>query len=365
MLTSDASFTPPFCPRKSCRFHHEVTGWRWRPHGTFQRKAAPHVIRRFQCLSCLRTFSTQTFDTTYFLKKPHIQKPIFHGLVACSGFRQLGRSLGVAGTTVERQASRLGRHCLLFEKEHGWKGVPAEALVLDGLVSFEYSQYWPFETNVLVGSDSYYAYAFTDSELRRSGRMTVRQKARRRQLEERYGIPDGQATRNAVRDLIRLVAPDPAPLRVLSDEHAAYPRAFRLLPHPITHETVSSRRCRTLRNLLFAVDLLDMLVRHGGAHHKRETIAFSKRRQGSGERMAVKQVWRNFMKRKSESNLRSPTPAQVLGLRDHALTVEEVLCRRLFPSRVPLPPPLARYYWRDVETRQVPNGTRHALKLAA
>ena len=365
MLTSDPSFEPPFCPRKSCRFHHDATGWRWVPYGTFERKAAPHVIRRFKCLACRRTFSTQTFDTTYFLKKPHLQKPIFHGLVACSGFRQLGRSLGVAGTTVERQASRLGRHCLLFEKEHGRKGAPTEALVLDGLVSFEYSQYWPFETNVLVGSNSYYAYAFTESELRRSGRMTAGQKARRRELEDQHGVPDGHSTRDAVRDLIRLVSAEPVPLHVLSDEHAAYPRAFRLLPHRITHETVSSRRCRTWRNLLFAADLLDLMVRHGGANHKRETIAFSKRRQGSLERMAVTQVWRNFMKRKRERDLTSPTPAQVLGLRDRALTVDDVLDRRLFPSRVLLPAPLSRYYWRDVETRQIPNGTRHALKLAA
>ena len=372
MLTSDPAFVPPFCPRPKCRFHHEASGWRWKHHGTFERMAPPHVIRRFRCLTCRRTFSTQTFDTTYWLKKPEVQKPLFHGLVACSGFRQLGRSLGVAGTTTQRQASRLGRHGLLFEKQHGWKAPPAEPLVLDGLVSFEYSQYWPFETNVLVGKDSYFTYGFTDSELRRSGAMRADQKAKRDRLEEAHGRPDPQATRKAVEALVKLAipklaAPDGRPfaLALLTDMHAAYSRAFSRLPHEIAHRTVSSRRCRTLGgNPMFAVDHFDELVRHSSANHKRETIAFSKRRQGSHERMAVMVTWRNHVKRRNERRRDSLSPAQVLGLAKRPSTLGEILIRRLFPSQVSLPKPHDDYYWRRIETRQIPNGTTHRLKYA-
>lgn len=365
MLTSDPSFVPPRCPFRDCRHHLDPSGWRHAPHGTFLRQAAPHVIRRFLCLSCERTFSTQTFDTTYWLKKPELQEPIFVGLVACSGFRQLGRSLGVAGTTVQRQAARLGRHCLLFNALRRPSAAPAEDLVLDGLVSFEYSQYWPFETNVLVGADSSFVYGFTDSELRRSGRMRPQQKLKRALLEKRHGKPDPQATRKSVAALIRLVAPQSASLRIRSDEHAAYPRAFRDVAHAIEHATVSSRRCRTARNPLFVVDHLDLMVRHGSANHKRETIAFSKRRQSAMERMALLVAWWNHVKRRVEARLNSPTPAMSLGLDAAPLSVADILHRRLFPSLIPLPEPHRAYYWRDVETRQVPRGTRHELIYAA
>src|SRR6185369_10164613 len=109
----------------------------------------------------------------------------------------------------------------------------------------------------------------------------------------------------------------------------------------------------------------DLLMRHSGANHKRETIAFSKRRQAALERAAIFQTWRNFMKRTSERRRKSPTPAQLLGLASRALGLDDVLARRLFPSRIPLPPTLAEVYWRRVPTRQIQPGTRHALRLAA
>ena len=365
MLTHDPEFEPPFCPRPTCPHHRDPQGAWYRLYGTYQRKAEPTVIRRFKCKTCRREFSTQTFDTTYFLKRPDLQQPLFHGLVCCSGFRQLARAWGVAHSTLQRQASRLGRHCLLYERVHGPGGPPTESLARDGFVTFEFSQFWPFEVNTLVGRKSHYVYAMTESELRRSGSMTDEQKEKRAELEAEYGKPDPEATRKAVEALVLLAAPVFACLEIHTDKHAAYPRAFRRLPHVIDHRTTSSKVSRSPFNPLFAVNLLDLLLRHLGSNHKRETIAFSKRRQGALERAAVTQVWRNHVKRVSENDAKSPTPAMAIGLANAPKTVAEVLTRRLFPSQVPLPQPLRSWYWRDVETRQIPNGTRHVLKYAA
>ncbi|MBD3162233.1 MAG: hypothetical protein GF328_09010 [Candidatus Latescibacteria bacterium] len=126
---------------------------------------------------------------------------------------------------------------------------------------------------------------------------------------------------------------------------------------------ISSRRARTPGNPLFPVNLLDLLVRHSGSNHTRETIAFSKRRQAAAERLAIFQVWRNYMKSLSERK-QDATPAQRLSLREGKLTVKELLGGRLFPARVRLPERLMRYYRREVKTRQVANGRRHALRYA-
>ena len=106
------------------------------------------------------------------------------------------------------------------------------------------------------------------------------------------------------------------------------------------------------------------MIRHSGANHKRETIAFSKRRQSGAERLAVFLVWRNYVKHFSEQK-RDATPAMRLGLRDQPLTVGEILAARLFPSHHRLPRRWAAYYAGTIATRQVPNGRRHRLTYAA
>jgi len=137
-----------------------------------------------------------------------------------------------------------------------------------------------------------------------------------------------------------------------------------LTEHHFRHRTTPGSAPRTTTNALFPVNLLDLLIRHGSANHKRETIAFSKRRQSAIERLAVLQVWRNFIKPFSERRRDSLTPAERLGLCERRLTAAEVLRQRLLPSLVRLPERLERYYRREVPTRRIPNGIRHRLRYA-
>jgi hypothetical protein len=161
------------------------------------------------------------------------------------------------------------------------------------------------------------------------------------------------------------IVPPGATAQILSDEHQSYPRALaRLSDRTIAHHTTSSRASRTPRNPLFPVNLADLLLRHTGANHKRETIAFSKRRQSAAERLFVLVVWRNYLKSFSERK-RDATPAQRLGILERRLEVDEVLAARLFPKRIVLPDRWVLYYWRLTPTRRIPNGRVHALRYAA
>ena len=81
------------------------------------------------------------------------------------------------------------------------------------------------------------------------------------------------------------------------------------------------------------------------------------------ERLAIVQVWRNFMKSFSERR-RDPTPAQRLGLADRRLSVGEVLEKRLFASRIRLPAALERYYRRTVVTPALGSNRVHRLVYA-
>ncbi len=354
---------PPFCPNPACRFHRDPSGWRFIRKGFYRRDRSPRRIQRYRCSHCARSFSSQTFSPTYWLRRPELLRPVFHRILACSALRQIASELGVAHTTVLRHVERLGRHCLLFHERTRPRGAPREVLVLDGFRSFEAGQYWPFDTNLLVG-DSHYVYGFNDAELRRSGTMTPAQRRKRARLERRFGRPDPRATRKAVQELLGRLVPPGAGAELWSDEHRDYRLALARLPgRRVRHRTISSKAARTARNPLFPVNLADLLIRHTGANHKRETIAFSKRRQGALYRLAIWVVWRNYLKWRSERR-RDATPAQMIGVVDRRLDLGDVLAWRLFPSQLALPAWVARCYAGRIPTRRWPRLRVHRARYA-
>lgn len=363
----ESTFRPPFCPRPECDFHEKPDRWRYVRDGTHSRQSAPKLVQRFRCLSCDRCFSSQTFRTTYWLKRPELQPAIFRQMSACAGFRQAADVLGCAHSTVLNQARRLGRHSLLFQHLKAPPGPPPEPLVLDGLRSFEFSQYWPFDLNHVTGKDSHFLDGFNHAQLRRSGSMKPRQKKRRRALEDEHGLPDRQDTRKQVETLLRRVTGGACDFTLASDEHGAYVQAIkRMTGWTVSHVRVSSKAARTPQNPLWTANLLDLIVRHGSSNQKRETIAFSKRAQCALLRMAIFQVNRNFIRGvRVRDGRRSPSPAMKRGLTDRRLSVEEVLERRLFPSRVQLPEDLDEVYFERIPTRQIETPRSHQLAYAA
>jgi hypothetical protein len=288
-------------------------------------------------------------------------------ILSCSAYRQIARDLGVSPSTVMRQVDRLGRHCLLFHDRMRPRSID-QPLALDGFESFEFSQYTPVHFHTLIAAEAHFIHGFTDSELRRKGRMTERQKRRRSELEALLGRPDPRSIELEVAELLEIVLPQKGSTVLHTDDHRAYPRALRAVEltqrREIHHAVTPSRAARTPRNPLFSVNLVDMLIRHSQANHKRETIAFSKRRACAAYRMWIFIVWRNTMKSFSERK-RDETPAQRLRLLPRRLDVSDVLESRIFPSRVVLPERWARYYRRETPTRRIPNSVLHQAKYAA
>ncbi len=363
MTRTRSPFNPPFCPNPRCESRTRSGAWRFKKKGFFERNQKPHRVQRYQCLHCGRNFSSQTFSTTYWLRRGDLLESVFHRLISCSGLRQIARETGVAHTTIQLLSERLGRHCLLFHEKRRPKTVPTEPIVLDGFRTFEHSQYWPMDLNLLVGT-SHFVYGFNDAELRRSGTMRPSQALRRSILEKKFGRPNPSATQNRVEELLRRVIPTGGSVLIRSDEHQAYPRAMRrLVDRSFVHESTSSKAARTTKNPLFPVNLADMLLRHSSSNHKRETIAFSKRRQGVLYRAAIWTVWRNYVKDRSE-NRKTGTPAQALGLARRAMTAEEILSDRAFPCRSKLSGWLAECYFGRIRTRAIEHCVVHEAKFA-
>ena len=278
-------------------------------------------------------------------------------VVGCMGNRQISRALGCSPETVAHQVARLGRHCLLIQSQELKRIRTLDEIAIDGFETFEWSQYFPFHHNVAVDVASGYFLNHTDSPLRRKGRMRPRQKARRAQLEQLLGRAPSRAIEDGVRDLLLPLVSN----AVRSDDHRAYPRAIRTVGRIVTHRITSSMQRRDQRNPLWEVNLLDLMVRHSTAAHKRETIAWAKRRQASIEKLAIFQVWRNYMKRRWEKSERK-TPAMILGLADRPWRMRDLLKERLFFGKAELSASWERYYRRKVLTAAIPVNRSHELR---
>ena len=359
-----AGWIPPFCPNRKCRHHKGIEpGFRWRKRGFFTRKSDRRRVQRLECGTCGVTFSTQTFSLSYWQKRPEIFYRLFFKVSGAMANRQAARELGCAPETATRQLARLGRHCLLFHMQHWQKSAPKGPICIDGFESFEYSQFHPIQHHLAVEADTGFVLYHTDSELRRKGRMTARQRRRRAQLEAQHGRPSGKAIQEDVQQLLDVVLAQATSAVVRSDDHRSYRPAIVAQSCAVQHQVVSSRRARNPQNPLFPINELDMLLRHSQSNHRRETIAFSKRRQGSADRLTVFQVWRNYVKRHREKG--PPiTPAMKRGLLSAPLKVKDICRERLFPERIGLPPRWQEYYDRVVETREIANNRRHTLKYA-
>lgn len=361
-------FEPPFCPHSSCGFHFDSTGWSFKRAGFYLRRARPCRIQRYRCSHCKRTFSSQTFSPTYWLRRPDLLEAVFHGEVSGAGHRQIARQHGVSHTTVQRLAERLGRHCLLVHeifRDRAKGRLASEPIVMDGLGSFAGGQYWPLEITSIVGSRSYYSHDFVVSEKRRGGMMTEKQKLRRALFEKRLGRPDPKALLKDVTELLESNLLKGQRVELCTDENTTYAVALkRFQDVRVEHRTTHSKEPRTPKNPLFAVNAHHMFLRHSGANHKRETIAFSKRIPAVIYRHAVFQVWKNLVKAASERDPAGGTPAQRLGVTRRSWTVAELLATRCFATRQRLRRRLAEYYFARKRSRFVRGERSHALRLA-
>ena len=359
-----SGWRPPHCPNPNCRyFTPSGNPWPCKRKGFYTREAAPKRIQRFTCCQCGRHFSSQTFSVTYWQKRPRLMESMFLMVVGCMGNRQIARALGCAPSTVTHQISRLGRHCLLLQARELERIHSLGEIVIDGFESFEYSQYHPFHHHLAVEVESGYLLFHTDSPLRRKGRMTAYQQKRRVEIEAALGTPPPDAVRTGIRELLEPLAAKGDTLSIRSDDHRAYPRAMREVGCRITHTVTSSKERRDERNPLWEVNLADMMIRHSTAAHKRETIAWAKRRQASAEKLAIFQVWRNYVKRRWE-NGPAESSAMLKGLVSRLLKSRDILAGRLFRGHTTLPECWSRYYDRTVATPALGVNRLHTLTYA-
>jgi hypothetical protein len=355
-------FQPPFCPHPDCPWHTATdrTGWRVQRRGARPVQRSSRPVQRFRCSTCGHWFCDAAFSTDYWRKIAGLLPRVYPLIADGPALRQAGRMLRLSVTTIRRVERRLAQQALLqhLADERALAGRLTEPLVIDGQRSFTGSRYEPAETYGVFTAEAGFCLELRSFGLRRSGRMSTRQRAIRAERDERLGRPDPRARRRihaaALKRLAALV-PEGHPLELRSDEETDFAPAIRALAatRPVRHVTVSSRARRDSRNPLWMVNHKHKLQRHCLASHRRQTIAAHKTLAGLQDRQLVSRCWLNHTKGVSERTAagRRTTPAMKLSLSARPRSGRSLFSRRRFPQRDGLPEAWRALYEGRVKAR--------------
>jgi transposase-like protein len=301
---------PPFCPNPYCTHHFDVPeqyrGY-WKHCGSYETLVVG-TVPRFRCKACGRGFSERTFSIDYYTKRRLDLREIHRAMSQGESLSSIGRHLACSVESVQNRLDRLSRNALAM---HGQllSGLRlSEHLAADGFESFDRSQYFPNQINLLVGKQSQYLYGLTHATIRRKGRMTRHQKQVRDQLEQVYRAP-GNAVETS---FARLLDAIPAlwdhatlpQLRLWTDEHHAYPLSVRRVPalaqgqegRTFIHETWPSTAPRTVLNPLFPVNYYDRELRKDIAAFRRESTCYTRNTANGLARFMAHLVYHNYQK---------------------------------------------------------------------
>ena len=362
----DAGFAPPYCPNQVCpQFHKLDQGFN--RYGKISIDRFPYSSQRFLCKSCSKTFTCSYFRLDYRERIWGHYKTIFYLNRINTPKREISRFIKHSEYYVRQKISKMSRHALLFDAKMNEELKIREPIVYDGLENFSFSQFDPNNVNHAVGKNSLFTYDYNFCPLNRKGRMTRAQARKKKRLEEQFGpYPRGDIRTSTKRIFERLLKRTNE-LTLYTDEHFQYQRVVNwdLRAKPITHIKISSRKYRNFRNKLFAVNNIDMQVRHNYSAFKRETIAFAKHSIAMMESFTLNTLFRNYMRPKFWGTHRSDpessknSPAMQIGLTSKILTFEDVFNLRLEPAHVKLNHDHKNFYDRVDRT------SRRVIKQAA
>ena len=290
---------PPWCPNKHCPNYHQPEGL-WYIKNGFYHNHKSGKVQRYTCLSCGTGFSSETFSIDYCTKLKVSYTTILQHITTSSGIRDLSRILRVSCATVLNRIARLARQAMAAAAVLTPYTIH-EDVVADGIESFVRSQYLPNSITILAGKTSQFWFMSDYAQLTRKGRMTAYQKTKNGPIRDEASI-DRRTIYDSFSNLMTEVSfrSPPVGITVYTDEHPQYRKVMNQRTDDertrLRHIRITSKKARTVGNLLFSVNYLDREIRKDTADHTRETVQFARNICNLMDRLAVYRFYHNFLK---------------------------------------------------------------------
>jgi len=300
-------------------------------NGSYRPRCRTKPVPRFLCRHCGRNFSRQTFRLDYRDRRPESNPRVFELLVSGVGLRQTGRVVGLSVRGVQHKFRKLARAMRQLNRNL-LRRLPRSGqrtFLLDELETFEQSSILPVSVPVLVERSSLAILGVDTAPIRRAAR---RGSARQRWLS-RHELVHGRRRDRSKASLRRMLARFRRLLggqsaHLITDEKALYAALLRdLAPGQVTHETVSSRRIRTVSNPLFPVNLTDAMLRDNNGRLRRRSWLVSKTWRQLRNQLELFAAYRNWLRPRTNVD-RHRTSGVVLGLAERPFALGELLAWR-------------------------------------
>ena len=323
-------YYPPFCPNPNCTNHHEVprkNKYSWFAKDGFYSSCLLGKTQRYKCKQCKIRFSKQTFSLDYYAKKKIRYQNLLKELVSTSNLSDMSRRFGVSHNTISNKIRRLSRQALGVNSHLRQHISLHEPFVADGFEGVAVNFYYPNNVNIMMGKNSLFFYVFNYTTIKRTGKLTEKQRADRDYYESIWKA-DTKGVKHSfnrlVEDLAQLdfIDHDIFPMVLFTDKKLEYKRAlrgnrfFRTLSEGelFYHFTISSKEPRTLENPLFPVNYMDRQFRKDIAEHVTKSICFAKNVNNQMERMHIYQFYHNYIKKNRVREKRYLTHSTLAGI---------------------------------------------------
>jgi transposase-like protein len=323
-------FRPPRCPNRDCVQHRDPHAGFCHRCGFYRAKRHHGPVQRFRCSSCRRRFSMQTFRHDYRDRRPELNAPLFRLLSSGVGLRQSGRQLGLDVHSVQRKFRKIARCVQHLQGNLTARMRPARRFVFDELETFEGKSIHTLTVPILVEQESMFVVAHAAAPIRR---LAARGSSRRRwqdQDEKDNGRRKDKSRQIvfAVLDRLLQLCPE-GPLTLVTDEKTSYPPIVRqLFGGRAGHEQYSSRRRRNTRNPLFRINLTLAMQRDNNGRLRRRSWLVTKKACFLDLQMYVFAAYRNFHRKRFNTDPEGLTPAVILGFLPRVLAIHELLAWR-------------------------------------
>ncbi len=291
-----ARFAPDRCPHPDCK-HSNSFGYQ--RHGSYWRACDGREVQRFRCLSCLHTFSVQTFRFDFRHRKPHINHLLLDAFVSKNTQRQASRTYQLNRKTIAHRLELMGRHCELYHRR-ALDAAPSLAFLgsfaLDELETFEKDRVnMPLTMPVLVSRHTLFILDFEVGTLAPRGRKPAglaRHKRRSQSSEAVFAVLQRAA---------QLGAPNRAvPPFFATDKKPTYPGLIqRAFGGRASHIQIDAKLPRSSQNPLFAVNLTFAMLRDGISRLVRRNWAHSKLAAKLVRHAWIWVAWRNYVRRRT------------------------------------------------------------------
>jgi len=328
-------FRPPRCSHDDCPSRRGAS-FQYRRRGSYTRKCDGQIVPRFQCLTCSRGFSRQTFRLDFRLRKTQLHFGLFDLLISKVTHRQSARLLGCNRKTVHHRLRLLAAHAhayqdRLLERVQANGGLNA-SFQLDELETFENNRrLCPVTMPVLIETKSYFVVSVAVGTLPARGKLAPRHKERkeaRAAVEGRRKNGSRAAVESCLRRLAKVLPKDKRVV-IATDHKTSYGAILRReLGTRATHVQHSSKAQRSFNNPLFPINHTLAMLRDGVSRLVRRNWGASKKRSWLERHAWVWIAYRNYI-RGVTNDAPKTSSAMALGLVESLFSAADLFTWRL------------------------------------